>query len=488
MSSRPEFYAKLEVDHGDENECNNHNSNLIPCSKYNHLKKSRTKIGRKTASDGLSKPCRGRRVYVDAGDSDRDINSGRFVKKTITEHGEWEEYPSHTEASKDTGVLREHVSACISNKKLEKVSNSNGEYYQFENMPDPDLDSEEFREIRDEHNIHHNTTCGKTGQKSFISNKGRFKSFSGVKKFGTPCNNYYSVHLGSGSHKIHQLVFVEFCFHIIEQTYNDYKRFATFSSYGDHCLALMKGEITQEDFNEIFETRTEKLLTMKEFFAKMDIDHIDQDSLNNEVINLQFLTRKEHSYKGLPFRKPKKGPPVMYRKYGDSEWVPCTNILMAVEATQCNRTKIRCCCNPNILYLKVPNEKKDRYFEFKYPPTQFIDGEIWKPLEQSIWLSTNVLDKDNVPQVAISNFGRVLRLKRNPARLVGKGYTHKNRKEYRMIKINGKNNHFVHRLVVVLFQNDVLEKLYQSYISSGVDYDTWRKYDLYNLALLWNLR
>jgi hypothetical protein len=487
MLSRPQFYAKLDVDHSDENECNNHNSNLVPCSKYNHLKKGRTKIGRKTASDGLSKPCRGRRVYVDAGDSDRDINSGRFLKKSITEHGEWKEYPSHTKASKDTGVLREHVSACISNEKLEKVTNSNGEYYQFENLPDPDLEGEEFREIRDMYKLLHHTTCGKTQQKSFISNKGRFKSFSGVKKFGSILHNYYVVHLGSGSHSVHRLVFVEFCFDKIDQKYNDYIRFATFSSYANNCLALMKGEITQEDFSQIFERRTEKLLNMKEFFAIMDIDHIDQDGLNNEINNLQILTRKEHSYKSRPFRKTNIGPPVMYRKCGDTEWILCANILRAVEATQCNRGKITNCCNTNTGVFKVPNEKNDTYFEFKYPPIQCIDGEIWKLLQQSCWLEKNVLDKENLPQVALSNFGRVLKLKRNPARLVGKGYTHKNRKQYRIIKINGKNN-YVHRLVVVLFQSDVLEKLYQSYISSGEDYDTWRKYDLYNLTVFWNLR
>lgn len=102
------------------------------------------------------------------------------------------------------------------------------------------------------------------------------------------------------------------------------------------------------------------------------VDHINHDRGDNRVCNLRWASKAEQ----LANRKPidllthKANNPVEYRRVGDVDWTWCPSQMHASRLLECRSSCISLCVNGRC--------KTHAGYEFRRPPVEEIDGEVWR--------------------------------------------------------------------------------------------------------------
>ena len=148
--------------------------------------------------------------------------------------------------------------------------------------------------------------------------------------------------------------------------------------------------------------------------TELQVNHLDGDSSNNHVANLEYVTPAEnlrHSWATNPHRKAaasKLSTPVEWRRQGNESWSWCASQAEAAKLLGVHQSSISQCCRGLSKKCRANGLWDGTWYEFRWPPKVPMEsnaiGEEWRP-------ATYVGDcNDTFPGLLVSNHGRVSQL------------------------------------------------------------------------------
>ena len=173
------------------------------------------------------------------------------------------------------------------------------------------------------------------------------------------------------------------------------------------------------------------------------VHHIDADSSNNRVTNLQYVTPSEntrHSWTTTserPSLAGKAGKRILWRARGD--WSPCSSQAEAAK----NLGVCKGCIYRSCLGMVTFCRGESGWYEFKS-----AHGTEPAPLAGEIWQTASYPGMDTeILNLKVSSFGRVLSVSSNRSSVT---YGSRNANGYHVI-VKGARHFCVHRLVAATF-------------------------------------